>query len=127
MGFFSELYNNIDGIDVTMSFKRKNGKITVSVLPKTTSSIAPALITGTPEELDAEFFDAIKVPLEEAKGLNVELDSLKQSVSHAKKEAKEDAEEDGKQVDKSNATPRKKNADKVKKSDTKKVIEPSLF
>jgi PRTRC genetic system protein E len=122
MNFFQQMFDLMDGIDVTITMKRKNGKLTMSVLPQTASSISPALITGTPDELDEGFFDAIKVPLETAKGLKAELDQYNSTVAAASAKAKEIPEE--KPVA-TKAKPVVKPT--VKKSKKPKMIEASLF
>jgi len=131
MNFFQQMFDLMDGIDVTITMKRKNGKLTMSVLPQTAAVISPALITGTPEELEEGFFNAIRVPMDTAKGLKAELAQFNESVENAKN-VKAVAESD-KEIDKDHAD--KKAADKKKgpakpapkKSDKPQLIEASLF
>jgi PRTRC genetic system protein E len=131
MNFFQQIFDLMDGIDVTITMKRKNGKLTMSVLPQTAAVISPALITGTPQELEEGFFNAIRVPMDTAKGLKAELEQFNQSVDNAKN-VKALAESD-KQINKDHAD--KRAADKkkgpvkpaTKKNDKPQLIEASLF
>ena len=130
MNFFQQLYDQIDGIDVTMTIKRKSGRLTISVLPKTAGTISPAIITGTPEELEAGFFEAVSVPIETAKGLNVRLEQFNKSVETAEEKAKEDDDSDDTK-DSKKEKPVKKTvaASKDKKQPVKAAHapEPNLF
>jgi PRTRC genetic system protein E len=139
MNFFQQLFEQLDGIDLTLNVKRKNGKITLSVLPQTAGTISPALITGTPDELDEGFFEAIKVPIQEAKGLNVDLANLETSIKTAKEKKEADLKEavkkaSEKPAEKSSAKKEKKAANKPAKKIEKPVKEetpkssvPDLF
>ncbi|HXR84290.1 MAG TPA: PRTRC system protein E, partial [Hanamia sp.] len=114
MNFFQQLFEKIDGIDLSLNIKRKNGKITLSVLPQTAGTISPALITGTPEELDAGFFEAVKAPIAEAKGLSVDLNNLQESIKEAKAKKEADLKEAAKNA-KPAAPPAKKSNEAAKK------------
>ncbi|HXS55773.1 MAG TPA: PRTRC system protein E [Hanamia sp.] len=120
MNFFQQLFEQLDGIDLTLNIKRKNGKITLSVLPQTAGVISPALITGTPAELDEGFFDAVKAPIQEAKGLNVSLANLEASIKTAKEKKEADLKEASKAVKKDTAKPAEKSSAKGKKDAAKK-------
>lgn len=122
MNFFQNMYEQLDGIDISMTLKRKNGRLTICVLPQTASVLKPAVITGTPEELDTEFFNAVAAPLQEFKGLKVDLDNYQQSLKDAA------AKKPEKTVAKSASEP-KKEIKKAKPStkETEKVTEPNLF
>ena len=93
MHFFQQLFEQLDGIDVTLTVKRKNGKMTIMVLPQTLATISPAIITGTPDELQEGFFEAVKAPIVEAKGLNVELANMEASIKTAKEKKEIDLKE----------------------------------
>ena len=84
MEFFKQLFELSDGVDLTLRVKRKNEKLTVSILPETGKDIQPLLLTGTPEQLDAEFFNSIKAPVGEVKEI---LANAKAFVESAKKSA----------------------------------------
>lgn len=122
MSFFQKIYDVTDGIDITVTIKRKNGRLTMSVLPQTTATINSALITGTPEELEEGFFEAIKAPIETAKGLKADLEQFNTSVTVAKKAATE------KPVAKSPATATdKKEPAKKSEKKTETTPEETLF
>ena len=67
MDFFKRLYELAEGQKLTLTVMGKNGKLTVGVLPDGIAKIQPLNVTGTPEELDAQFLDMIKAPLTEAR------------------------------------------------------------
>lgn len=90
--FFQQLFDATDGIDIAINVKRKNDKLTMSILPLTTSKVQPAIICGTPEELEAGFFEAIAAPLAQAKGLEVKTKEFEDSAAEAEKAAKEKAD-----------------------------------
>lgn len=132
MNFFKQMFGLIDGIDITMTIKRKNGKLTLSVLPQTAGTISPALITGTPEELDEGFFEALVVPLTEAKGLKVELENFEASIKNVKQGKRTQENTAGKNAaEKTDSKSAKKSAKKkvekkVAKPEVKKLV-PDLF
>lgn len=127
MNFFQNIFELTDGIDVTISIKRKNGKLTLSVLPQTTATIQPAIITGTPEELDAGFFDAVKAPIETAKGLKLSLDNFKKSVDMAHKETTEPAKKEAPKAKLEKPEKPESPKDEKAKVDKPKIQEPKLF
>lgn len=126
MNFFQQLFNQIDGIPVQMTFQRKNGKITISVLPTTTASIAPAIVTGTPEELEVGFFEAIAAPISDAKGLQVQLDAMKASLESAKEQKKEQGAKP-KKAGTNSKTELEKDSDGKNSSKPIKADTPDLF
>lgn len=125
MNFFTELKELTTGMDLTIRMKEKNGKITVSVEPNVTNSgkIVPLIVTGTPEELDAEFIPLITAPLQESKIALLNVDQHKQSVDeHVKEEAEEETPATGKSAKKGAKKPPIKKAAKKNASS-----EPALF
>ena len=125
--FFQQLFDLTDGIDVSIKVKRKNGKLTLSVLPETTAVLTPAIITGTPEELDAGFFDAIKAPIETAIGLKTDLEQFAISAKVAKE--LEETKPDTKKSTDEKSTPKSKKPviKKEVKAEKPKIEEPDLF
>ena len=131
---FTEISESMADRDmITLVLTKVNGKISVSVMPtkkglkdEAKNNLSPILITGTPEELDQQFIDVIKQPLQKATGLLTNMDKFEKSMeaalscSKAASEAKkkEDAE-------------RKAFTDKMKKVDTmfteKKYPEAALL
>ena len=65
---FVELNNMLNESDLQIIIKKKDGQLTVSVMPRNLQSdgklkIQPIMITGTPEELDANFLTMINAPI----------------------------------------------------------------
>lgn len=121
MNFFQQLNEIGPGLDLAISMKQKNGKYTMSVLPSIGNKqpVQPLLLTGTPEELDKDFFSLIKLPLQEAGAKLSNAEEFKKSVDQDKKTPakKQDKSKDKKPAAKG----------KVKKQETPKVQEQSMF
>ncbi len=69
---FKELDNHLNSCDIRLSMKKKNGEITVSVEYYNEQSqlhFPPVSITGTPDELDAQFISIIEIPVAKAAGI----------------------------------------------------------
>jgi PRTRC genetic system protein E len=69
---FKELDNHLNSCDIRLSLKKKNGEITVSVEYYNEQSqlhFPPVSITGTPDELDAQFISIIEIPVAKAAGI----------------------------------------------------------
>ena len=65
-----------ESVDLTLVIRKANGQLTVSTLPKANglkdeaqNHIVPLTLTGTPEEMDAEFLQHIMQPIRKATGL----------------------------------------------------------
>ena len=65
-----------ESVDLTLVIRKANGQLTVSTLPKANglkdeaqNHIVPLTLTGTPEEMDAEFLQHIIQPIRKATGL----------------------------------------------------------
>ena len=65
-----------ESVDLTLVIRKANGQLTVSTLPKSNglkdeaaNHIIPLTLTGTPEEMDAEFLQHIMQPIRKATGL----------------------------------------------------------
>ena len=65
-----------ESVDLTLVIRKGNGQLTVSTLPKANglrdeaaNHIIPLTLTGTPEEMDAEFLQHIMQPIRKATGL----------------------------------------------------------
>lgn len=65
-----------ESVDLTLVIRKANGQLTVSTLPKASglkdeaaNHIIPLTLTGTPEEMDAEFLQHIMQPIRKASGL----------------------------------------------------------
>ena len=65
-----------ESVDLTLVIRKANGQLTVSTLPKANglkdeaaNHIIPLTLTGTPEEMDAGFLQAMAQPVRKAMGL----------------------------------------------------------
>lgn len=89
--FFSKLAKlPLSQMTLGISFSADNDKITLSVLPKVkvkdkvVNSLKPLNITGTPEELDREFFNVLVKPMENTNELFTNITTFEESVERAK-------------------------------------------
>jgi PRTRC genetic system protein E len=125
---FKDLFNMSPDLDINVRIKKKNDRLTISVLPATGANVAPVIISGTPEELDEGFISAIQAPITAAQGLQVDDSAFNESVAAAgEKKA-------GKKPTKEKATEKSasKNSDANEEPSssvpaTAKPSEPSLF
>ncbi len=96
----------MNGFDLQITVrKHKDGTITTSIVPTVKDkekSPAPMAFTGTPEELDAELFAAIKEPLEKHAGMIANTKAFEKSTTDTAKAAEKTAPKN------SNAAPAKK-------------------
>ena len=140
MEFFNPLFaiSHPGDLDLTIRIKKKNDKLTVSVLPNGVDGIAPVIITGTPQELDAGFTDAITGPLLQVSGLQVESEAFTESVEKekadttpAKKQPKQESKprqpKEDKQPAGSEAPKEEKPPEAVTTAPLPAPKEPSLF
>ena len=117
--FFKELSNAMtDGTGVSLTVHRLNGSMTVSVFPKlkglkddAQKHLQPIVLTGTPEELDAGFFDTVSQPVQKASGMLSNMKSFEASLARVEAERKE-AQEQKRTADKK-ADERKAKYDKL--------------
>lgn len=58
-GFFSGLFDLSAGLDINIHVKRVGERLTLAVIP-VAGGVVPVTMTGTPEELDAEFMDHLR-------------------------------------------------------------------
>jgi PRTRC genetic system protein E len=119
MNLFTELSNMLpDGVDLSLTIRKKGAEVTVSLMPKSKKvddpaqfKIQPLIITGTPEELDNEFVAAIKSPLSQSTGLLANMAEHEKSVKEAAANSK--AEKDKKDKEKKEAEARQKKEKKL--------------
>jgi len=76
MKFFNEISNLLpEGVDLNLTIRKNGGELTVSIIPKTDAkdeaknSIIPLVVSGTPEELESGFMNAISKPITKVTGL----------------------------------------------------------
>lgn len=85
MNFFQILEKQFPDADLTIRIKSKGGIQSISVLPVSTeeNDIQPLIVSGSPEELDEQFFELIKKPLQETITAIVNLEEQEQSVKQS--------------------------------------------
>jgi PRTRC genetic system protein E len=93
----SEMLSN--GSTVTISISKKGDDLTVSVLPGNSivkdaakSHIVPLNLSGSAQELDEGFVEAIKAPIAKASGLLSDMASFEKAAELAKEKSKMEAE-----------------------------------
>ncbi len=95
--FFQELKSLLDGcaaLAVTLSSARE-GLITVTVRPTTKDAealVIPLVLTGTAEELDAQFVGLLRSFADEHQSLAEQLEATRNILEAAKKDASKKAE-----------------------------------
>ena len=75
--FFTAIHQMMtESVDLTIVIRKTNGQLTVSTLPKSNglkdeaqNHIVPLTVTGTPQELDTGFLQAIARPIQKTCGL----------------------------------------------------------
>lgn len=75
--FFTAIHQMMtENVDLTIVIRKVNGQLTVATLPKSNglkdeaqNLIVPLTVTGTPQELDAGFLQAVTRPIQKASGL----------------------------------------------------------
>lgn len=87
MELFKKLASELPGVDISITLKEKNGKYTVSVLPciGNKAGIQPIIVTGTPDELDEQFIELIKLPMIETSAAIINLEEHKESTKVSEK------------------------------------------
>ncbi len=106
MPFFSNLADRISGYTLQLTITKDGDKLTVMVYPKVSEKdeiqkqITPLLMTGTPTELDQEFFTALGTRLDSAKDAANQIKNyekgLTKAVEIAEKSNKTSASDAGK-------------------------------
>ena len=96
------------GTDLSFSIRQVNNRLTVAVMPRRTGlkgeaggQIVPLVLNGTPEELDAEFLQAISTPVQKAQGILTNLETFEKQAEQAasqNKGAKSPLEKEPKEV-----------------------------
>lgn len=93
----SEVLGN--GCTATISIAQKDGIMTVGVLPgnnlvkdSAKNKIVPLNVSGTPEELDEGFVEAIAEPVRKTAGLLVDMAAYEQATEEAKAKSKMEEE-----------------------------------
>lgn len=94
MEFFKQIATFLeDGQQLQMAIRKSGDNLAVSILPdnrgvkdKAVDNITPLVMSGTPEEFEAGFADALK-PLAAAQGLVANIKEFEESTEKAKRES----------------------------------------
>jgi PRTRC genetic system protein E len=90
--FFKQLSQYCQGMTVNISANMKDGTMILSVKSGSMPGVkdgdkielAPIIVTGTPEEMDEDFFNVLRAPLEKAKGIFINTEKFDESVEEEK-------------------------------------------
>lgn len=107
--FFQSIHQMIAaGTDLSINIKRGDNKLTVAVMPKRANLkdeaqqlMVPLILSGSPEELDAEFLRAITTPIQKVQGILTNLETFEKQAQQAasqSKAAKSASEKESKEV-----------------------------
>lgn len=134
MEFFKTIADFLqDGQQVTMAIRKSGGNIAVSIMPdnrgvkdKAVENITPLVMSGTPEDFEEGFKDALK-PLAQAQGLVSNIKEFEEGTEKAKREsemAKKLKDEAAKQKKEFNdlITLARKNKDEHKFKDARSIL-----
>lgn len=84
-----------ESVDLTLVIRKANGQLTVSTLPKANglkdeaqNHIVPLTLTGSPEDMDAEFLQHIMQPIRKATGLISNMVEFEKQADKVVKDAK---------------------------------------
>lgn len=95
MTFFSTLADRIEGYTLQLTVTRnENGTLTIMIYPKVSekedvqSAIVPLSLTGTPMELDQEFFARLGTPLDKVKEFGNQVKMFEKALEKAAEKAK---------------------------------------
>ena len=94
--FFTQINQMMNqGVDITLVIRKKDGQLMVSTMPKSNglkdeaqNLIVPLNLTGTPEELDADFFSMISQPIQKATGLLTNMSNFEKQAEIAEENSK---------------------------------------
>lgn len=94
--FFQTIYPMLPaGTDLSINIRRVNDNLSVAVMPRhagvkdeAQQNLVPLILNGTPGELDAEFLQAITVPVSRALGVLTNLETFEKQTEKATAESK---------------------------------------
>jgi len=125
MNFFQQLAA-AGHVDFSFRIMQKNAKLTININPGgTPRSLLPMNFTGTPADLDAEFFKQIIPAVQEVTGLVSNIEDVKQQAAELPKKAEKTAPV--KAGNKKKAAPKKEAKPKPEKNKPEPIKEPELF
>ena len=122
--FFTQINQMMNqGVDITLVIRKKEGQLMVSTMPKSNglkdeaqNFIIPLNLTGTPEELDAEFITLISQPIRKAAGLLTNMSNYEKQAEFAQENSR--AAKEQKEKEEKIAKEKKDKYDKLVKSAT---------
>jgi PRTRC genetic system protein E len=91
--FFTDMETLLEGFDLTLTLAKKGELLSLSVLPvakckdDAKSNIRPLLLTGTAQELDEGFIDAITAPLKRVSGIILDIQSFEEGLQKLEEES----------------------------------------
>jgi PRTRC genetic system protein E len=94
--FFTQIYQMMNqAVDIALVIRRKEGELTVSVLPKSNGLtdeaqhyIVPLTLSGTPQEMDRGFMQAVCRPIQKATGLLTNMEQFEEGADKAEANSK---------------------------------------
>jgi PRTRC genetic system protein E len=136
--FFQELSKLLQNTDITISVRGGVNHITVSVLPKSTAEpgkhkenpVLPVMtLSGSPAEMDAEFFKQINAPIQTATAFLVNHSLLQKAAKEKEDEAKKKLDKKSEKTSekKSAPKPETKVEEKEEKEEAVDAAQCSLF
>lgn len=95
--FFQEMNKMMTpGVDYNLSIRKQEGQLIIAVLPRANglkdqagNNTIPITVTGTPEELDAEFIAVISQPLQKTAGLIFNVKNFEDQLAASSSKPKE--------------------------------------
>lgn len=101
--FFQNMFDMMTtGVDINLTLRKKEGQLTVAVLPRVNGlkdeaqqNLVPITVTGSPGELDAEFLTQLALPMQKTSGILFNIKAFEeqslavQSNSKAEKDRKD--------------------------------------
>ena len=119
--FFTQINQMMNqAVDVTLVIRKKEGMLMVSAMPKSNglkdeaqNHIVPLTVTGTPQELDMGFIQAICQPIQRAAGLLTNMSQFERQADKAAANSK--AEKEKKDKEAKEAKEKKEKFDKLMK------------
>ena len=104
--FFTAIHQMMtESVDLTIVIRKTNGQLTVSTLPKSNglkdeaqNHIVPLTVTGTPQELDTGFLQAVTRPIQKTSGLISNMAQFEAQADKAAASSKADKEAKSKET-----------------------------
>lgn len=115
------------GSSISLTVHNKNETMTVSVFPKirglkdeAQNHLQPIILTGTAEELDSGFFDAVRQPVQKATNMLSGMKVFEESLARVDAEKKK-TQEDKRNIDKQAQARKEKYENFISRADTQEA------